>query len=311
MGKRPEQYFRACVGAVILRDDKVLLLERRRHPGSWQLPQGGLDAGEAPEAAALREVEEETGIRPEQLTVLMRHPEVLTYELPPEWRSSRTGLGQAQFWYFLHLDAGDEAITLGDGEEFSAWRWATMGEAIAATVDFRKPIYRSLARYLPAALGHLPSAPLGPVSLRPIEDGEAVRAMIRLRVRPDQEPFVAPNGVSIAEAGVSEAPWLRGIYAGETAVGLILLYDDPEKPTYYLWRLLVGARYQRRGYGREAVLQAIAYVRTRPDAAELMVSYVPGEGCPEPFYRGLGFVPTGRVVDGEVVMSLDLTADPG
>jgi len=94
--------------------------------------------------------------------------------------------------------------------------------------------------------------------------------------------------VSPAQAQFEPRSWLRAIHAGESPVGLILLHDDPEKAEYYLWRLLIDC------------------VRTRPDAAALMVSYVPGEGSPRAFYENLGFVPTGDIDDGEVVMRLSL-----
>jgi len=306
MKRKPKQYFRACVGAVITRGDQVLVFERKRHPGSWQFPQGGLEADEEPEDAAWREVLEETGLTRDKLALLFRHPEVLTYELPAAWRSKKTGLGQSQYWFYFQL-LGEESDIAPDEREFSAAKWVSMREAVKDAVDFRRPVYQRVRAYLPAALSRIPdAAPLGPVTLRPIEDEAALLAMFRLQVSPDQRGFVADNAMSIAEALLEPKSWLRSIYAGDTAVGLILLSDDPAKPEYYLWRMLIGARYQRRGYGRAAMQQLIDYVRTRPAAAELLVSYVPGEGGPQGFYEGLGFVPTGEVDAGEVVMKLPL-----
>jgi diamine N-acetyltransferase len=79
-----------------------------------------------------------------------------------------------------------------------------------------------------------------------------------------------------------------------------MLSIDTETPTYYLWRFMIGADYQGRGYGRAAIAAIVAHVRSLPGATELLVSWVPAEGGPEPFYLGLGFVPTGKVEDGEV-----------
>ena len=96
------------------------------------------------------------------------------------------------------------------------------------------------------------------------------------------------------------------IDADETPVGFIMLYDNSEEPEYFLWRLMIAAPHQGLGYGRRAIEQLIAYVRTRPDARELLVSCGQGEGSPEPFYHKLGFTRNGRMEDDEVVLSLPL-----
>ena len=85
------------------------------------------------------------------------------------------------------------------------------------------------------------------------------------------------------------------------------LAADPELlGPYYLWRLLIDRREQRKGYGT-ATLDALAnYVRSRPSGDALLVSAAQGEGTPQPFYERYGFVPTGQVVEGEVVLRLDL-----
>lgn len=145
--------------------------------------------------------------------------------------------------------------------------------------------------------------PDAPVSLREIT-AETVRAICALSVAPDQQHFVAPNAVSIAEAHFSPVAWFRAIYAGETPVGFVMLSDDDKAPEYFLWRLMIAAEQQGKGYGRRAMEQLIAYVKTRPNATELLVSYVPGDGCPRDFYRGLGFEDTGRTEGDEVVLRL-------
>ena len=78
---------------------------------------------------------------------------------------------------------------------------------------------------------------------------------------------------------------------------------------YYLWRLLIGAEHQGRGYGTAILDEVVALLRAE-GVTELLTSYVPGEGTPEPFYRRYGFVPTGEVEDGEVVLRLDLSSRP-
>ena len=121
-----------------------------------------------------------------------------------------------------------------------------------------------------------------------------------------QRKMVAPNATSIAQAHFSDKAWFRAIYADETPVGFIMLYDDADKPDYFLWRLMVAGPHQGKGYGRRAVGLLTDYVRTRPGARELLTSFVPIEGGPEGFYRKLGFEPTGEVDKGEIVVRLAL-----
>lgn len=130
--------------------------------------------------------------------------------------------------------------------------------------------------------------------------------ILRLKVKPEQEQFVANNAISIAQAHFEEKAWFRAIFADETPVGFVMLYVDPESSEYFLWRFMVDARYQGMYFGERAMKLLIDHVRSLPGATELMVSYVPGEGCPEPFYTGVGFVSTGEVDDGENIMILDL-----
>jgi diamine N-acetyltransferase len=143
------------------------------------------------------------------------------------------------------------------------------------------------------------------VTLREIT-AETLRSILELKVGPDQDGLVAPNAVSIAQAHFSEHAWFRAIYADETPVGFVMLDDQPEKPEYYLWRYMIDARYQKLGFGRQALLLLIDHVKTRPNATELFLSYVPKETGPKGFYEKLGFVPTGKVHDGEVEMKIDL-----
>ena len=136
---------------------------------------------------------------------------------------------------------------------------------------------------------------------------DTVRQICDLRVRPDQQGFVAPNAFSIAQAYFDrELAWFRAVYADETPVGFVMLSDDTIKPEYYLWRFMIDARYQRCAYGRRAIELLVEYVRTRPGAKSLFTSVVPGDGTPGPFYEKLGFVYTGDRDGVELVMRLDL-----
>ncbi len=135
---------------------------------------------------------------------------------------------------------------------------------------------------------------------------ENVRAVCRLAVAASQTSFVAPNAVSLAQALFEPKAWYRAIYAGEQPVGFVMLSVEAEPPTYYLWRFMIAEGHQRRGYGRAAIGALVEHVRGLPGATELLVSWVPADGGPEPFYRGLGFVPTGKTYEGEVEARLEL-----
>jgi diamine N-acetyltransferase len=149
------------------------------------------------------------------------------------------------------------------------------------------------------------------VTLRPITSANQP-ALEDLRVLPEQENFVDGVGRSLAEAAVKPdaRPWYRGIYAGEAPVGFVMLADgvppgNEDIPwRYYLWRFLIDARFQGRGYGRTALDQVVAYLRAKPDADLLVTSVVPGEGSPLDFYLKYGFRATGQMFDREQVLEL-------
>lgn len=144
---RPKQYFRAGAGAMIISPQGlVLALERADVAGSWQLPQGGLDAAEEPLPAAYREVAEETGIAAAHLTLLDSYPEPLVYELPLRMRTEKTGRGQVQYWFLFRFDGPDAAIDANSGGEFRAWHWTSLEQLLQTTPDFRVPLYRQLGQ---------------------------------------------------------------------------------------------------------------------------------------------------------------------
>ena len=149
--------------------------------------------------------------------------------------------------------------------------------------------------------------PNAAVSLREVTS-ETVRDILRLSdtLQPPQSHMVAPNAVSIAQAHFEPRAWFRAIYADETPVGFIMLYDAPEEPTYFLWRLMIATPHQGKGFGRRAVEMLIERVKTRPGATELLVSCHEGEGSPEGFYHKLGFRRNGKMYDNEVGLALAL-----
>jgi diamine N-acetyltransferase len=131
--------------------------------------------------------------------------------------------------------------------------------------------------------------------------------ILKLQVHPSQAGFVATNAVSIAQAHFyPEVAWFRAVYAGDTPVGFVMLEDEPAKPRYYLWRFMIDAAQQGKGFGRRALELVCEHVRSRPGGTVLYLSCVPGDGGPGPFYEKLGFRYTGEEDDGELVMRREL-----
>ena len=151
------------------------------------------------------------------------------------------------------------------------------------------------------------------VTLREITDANRAE-VLRLAVTPEQSDFVDGVEASLREAANTPDahPWFRAIYADQTPVGFVMITDGipPGHPQfewpYYLWRLLIDAAHQRRGYGTAALDLVVDYVRGRPGAVELVTSAVPGEGSPMSFYERSGFHPTGAMLDREHVYVLPL-----
>ena len=156
------------------------------------------------------------------------------------------------------------------------------------------------------------------VQLRDIVTDEDRAAAVALRVAPGQEQFVASVQTSLDEAQLYPEARARywAVYDGPEIVGFTMLSDGipaavlAEDPTlvgpYFLWRLLIDASHQRRGYGSATIDALRSYLASRPGAETLLVSCGQGEGSPCPFYERYGFVRTGQVHEGEVVLALQL-----
>ncbi|TQF82517.1 RNA pyrophosphohydrolase [Elioraea sp. Yellowstone] len=148
--------YRPNVGAVLFAPDGRVLVCRRADlpnaegaPGGWQLPQGGLDEGEDPRSAVLRELAEEIGT--DRAEILAEHPDWLTYDLPPRLVGVALGgryRGQRQKWFALRFLGTDADIRLDADPhpEFDAWRWVPIEDLPALAVDFKRDIYAELAR---------------------------------------------------------------------------------------------------------------------------------------------------------------------
>lgn len=156
------------------------------------------------------------------------------------------------------------------------------------------------------------------VELRDIVTPEDRAAALALRTSADQEQFVASVEQSFADALEHPEACARywAVYDGETPVGFAMISDNIPRETldadptlagpYFLWRLLIDERFQRRGYGTATLDAVTAYVRSRPGGDALITSAGQGEGSPQPFYQRYGFVPTGELMEDEVVLRLDL-----
>ena len=142
-------------------------------------------------------------------------------------------------------------------------------------------------------------------------------AVLGLQRAPGQERFLG-SMESHFEDAIADAramPRMWSVHDGEQLVGFVMISDNIEviEPDmlgpYYLWRLLVDARFQGRGYGAATLDAVVEYLRTRPGAEVLLTSCGQGEGSPQPFYEHYGFVPTGEMKWDEVVLCLDLHRD--
>ena len=149
---------------------------------------------------------------------------------------------------------------------------------------------------------------MGLVTLEPITERN-VDQVFDLEVHPHQTDFVADNPRSMAQALAEyDIAWPRAIIVDGEPVGFLMLEIDPEEESgrhFWLWRLMVAGEHQGKGYGRAALELAVEEVRRR-GGTELYTSWVDGQGGPEPFYRKLGFEPTGEIDDEEIVARLVL-----
>ncbi|KAK7310095.1 hypothetical protein RJT34_07359 [Clitoria ternatea] len=148
------QGYRPNVGVCLInKDDQIFVASRLNVPGAWQMPQGGIEDGEEPKSAAIRELQEETGIVSAEIIAEVQ--KWLTYDFPPAVKAKVNRLwggewhGQAQKWFLMRLTKDDSEINLANGEadpEFAEWKWADPDEVIEQAVDYKRPTYEEVIR---------------------------------------------------------------------------------------------------------------------------------------------------------------------
>ncbi|MDB6182680.1 RNA pyrophosphohydrolase [Paracoccus fistulariae] len=141
--------YRACAGVVLINDDgRVFAGQRIEMPGAWQMPQGGIDKGETPKQAALRELVEETGVTPDQVDLLGETPDWLYYDLPDEmvgkiWKGKYGG--QRQKWFLMRFKGEDRDIRIEtEHPEFDKWCWIKADDLLDNIVPFKRDVYASV-----------------------------------------------------------------------------------------------------------------------------------------------------------------------
>ena len=144
--------YRPCVGVMLLnRDGDVFVGQRKdRDLDAWQMPQGGVEKGEAADQAALRELEEEIGVTRDLVSVIAQTDAWLPYDLPHDlvpkiWKGRFRG--QEQKWFLMRFIGADDQVNIEtDHPEFSKWRWLPVYELAAGIVPFKRSVYEAVVK---------------------------------------------------------------------------------------------------------------------------------------------------------------------
>lgn len=142
--------YRRNVGVVLVNTRGLVFAGQRiDNPGSaWQMPQGGIDKGESPRDAALRELEEETGVLPKLVRIEAETRGWIPYDLPHDlvpniWKGRFRG--QEQKWFLMRFEGSDADVNIEtDHPEFSRWQWMAPAELIDLIVPFKRDTYRQV-----------------------------------------------------------------------------------------------------------------------------------------------------------------------
>ena len=142
--------YRPCVGIMLVNTAGLVFVgQRKGAPGpAWQMPQGGIDPGESPQDAALRELEEETGLAPALVRIEAEAPDWISYDLPADFQRKAWGgkyRGQTQRWFLMRFLGSDADITLDvPHPEFSEWKWSPADDVLSQIVDFKREAYAAV-----------------------------------------------------------------------------------------------------------------------------------------------------------------------
>lgn len=142
--------YRPCVGVVLINAAGEIFAGQRLDStaAAWQMPQGGIDEGEKPREAALRELWEETGVTADLVEFVAKTDGWVTYDLPPELLGKVWGgkyRGQRQKWFLFRFLGTDDQVRIdSEHPEFSRWRWIGAEEMVAAIVPFKRDVYRQV-----------------------------------------------------------------------------------------------------------------------------------------------------------------------
>src|SRR5918998_3946523 len=143
------------------------------------------------------------------------------------------------------------------------------------------------------------------VTLRPITRGN-LWAVVDLKLHPGQEPFVADNIVSIANAYVEPTFVPLAVYAGDELVGFAMYGQHPDTGAWWVIRLMIAREHQGKGYGRAAMEAVIEMMAERVGCEEIVTSFNPANAVALGLYTSLGFQPTGEIEDDEPLLRLRL-----
>jgi len=143
------------------------------------------------------------------------------------------------------------------------------------------------------------------IKLKPITDDNR-KECIDLKPHKNQEKFVAPNINSLKKAEEEPTSKPYGIYYSELMVGFALFDEEPYPDDGYFWivRFMIDERYQKKGYGRAALGEIIRMIRSKQSDGKIRISHVPDNVVVNKLYKEFGFVETGEIINGEIVLDL-------